>query len=213
MQHCAGFISAGLNRLIHDLTQALPNMKLKKELCQDPAQGYTYIISITSLASNFSMIRLNRLIHDITQALLNMKLKKELCQDPAQGYTCIISITSLASNFSMIKLNRLIHDITQALPNMKLKKELCQDPCITTNLHQGKVYQSSRRKGVRGGVEATLTKYLGKSRKPKTRHRDCITTQMTVITNALYEHSTANRRPHEAYLAFGLIAYKDERQD
>ena len=90
----------------------------------------------------------------------------------------IISITSLASNFSMIGLNRLIHDLTQALPNMKLKKDSCQYPhrgCITTNLRQGKVYQSSRRKGV-GGVEATLTKYLGKSRKPKTRHRGCITT-------------------------------------
>jgi len=58
----------------------------------------------------------------------------------------------------MIGLNRLNHDLTQILPNIKLKKELCQDPrrsCITTNLHQGKVYQSSRRKAV-GGVEATL---------------------------------------------------------
>ena len=42
--------------------------------------GYTYIISITSLASNFSMIGLNRLIHDLTQALPDMKLKKESCQ-------------------------------------------------------------------------------------------------------------------------------------
>jgi len=30
----------GLKRLNHYLTQALPNMKLKKELCLDPAQGY-----------------------------------------------------------------------------------------------------------------------------------------------------------------------------
>ena len=36
------FFMIGLNRLIHDLTQALPNMKLKKELCQDPAQGLYY---------------------------------------------------------------------------------------------------------------------------------------------------------------------------
>jgi len=102
------------------------------------------------------MIGLNRLIHDLTQALPNMKLKKELCQDPAQGYTYIISITSLASNFSMLGLNRLIHYLTPALPNMKLKKELRQDPrrgCIITNLHQGKVYQSSRRKGVGGRGE------------------------------------------------------------
>ena len=77
----------------------------------------------------------------------------------------------------MIELNRLIHDLTQALTNMKLKKELCQDPAqgytYIISLHQGKVYQSSRRKGV-GGMEATLTKYLGKSRKPKTRLRGCI---------------------------------------
>ena len=44
-----------------------------------------YIISITSLASNFSMIGLNRLIHDLTQALPNIKLKKKSCQDPAQA--------------------------------------------------------------------------------------------------------------------------------
>ena len=39
----------GLNRLIHDLTQALLNMTLKKELCQEPAQGlYYYSHSFTA---------------------------------------------------------------------------------------------------------------------------------------------------------------------
>jgi len=117
------------------------------------------------------MIGLNRFIHDLTQVLANMKLNKELCQDPAQVYTYIISITSLASNFSMIGLNRLIHNLTQALPNIKLKKELCQAPrrgCITTNLHQGKVYHSSRRKGVggRGGHPDKIPMKKSKAQDP-----------------------------------------------